>query len=103
MRFSKYLNFKSGPWTCIHVGVATVTPAFKAGTKIRNKSAGHRQYYYIFERPTSDGKAMKMVRLNAQQANLVLNGYRTVEGYAKKKKRERSTAFKQKVSYSFCD
>lgn len=105
MKTSKYLGLKSGNWTCTHVGVAAITPAFKKveARRVRCKSAGHRQYYYIFERPTSDGKAIKMIRLSAQQANLVLNGFKTVEEYALKKEVERSPIFIHKVSYSFCD
>ena len=107
MKTSKYLGFKSGTRECTHVGVADVQPAFCRrrvnGKRVRSKSPGSQQYYYIFERPTSDGKAMKMIRLNAQQANLVLNGRKAVEDYAKRKEAERSTDFVQKISYSFCD
>lgn len=103
MRTSKYIGMQDGDWTCTHVGIATVTPTFKPGTKVRHKSAGHRQYYYIFERPTHDNRAEKMVRLSASQALFVLKGLKTVEEYADKKKAARSRAFKNKVSYSFCD
>ena len=107
MKTSKYLGLKSGTWECTYVGVADVQPAFRRrkvnGKRVRSKSPGSQQYYYIFERPTSDGKAMKMIRLNAQQANLVLKGRKAVEDYAKRKEAERSTDFVQKISYSFCD
>ena len=103
MRTSKYLGIKNGTWTCTHVGIATVTPTFKPGTRLRHKSAGHRQYYYIFERLTHDNKAQKMIRLNAQQAMYVLRGLKTVEEYANKKKALKTQVFKDKVSYSFCD
>ena len=109
MRTSKYLGLKSGLWTCTHVGVASVQPAFKKyerdalGRRVRSKSPGSKQYYYIFERLTSDNKAMKMIRLNAQQAMYVLRGIKTVEDYAEKKQSVRSQVFKDKVSYSFCD
>ena len=107
MKTSKYLGLKSGTWECTYVGVADVQPAFCRrkvnGKRVRSKSPGSQQYYYIFERPTSDGKAMKMIRLNAQQANLVLKGRKAVEDYAKRKEAERSTDFVQKISYSFCD
>ncbi len=109
MRTSKYLGLKSGPWTCTHVGVASVQSAYKKyerdalGRRVRSKSPGSKQYYYIFERLTSDKKAMKMIRLNAQQAMYVLRGSKTVEDYAAKKKKARSNIFKDKVSYSFCD
>ena len=108
MRKSKYLGMKSGDWECTHVGVERVQPAFKEkrdylGRRVRNKYPGHQSYYYIFERLTSDLKAMKMIRLNANQANQVLKGERTVEHFAEKKERKRSQNFKNKVSYSFCD
>ena len=109
MRKSKYFGTRSGSWECTHVGVASVQPAYcrykvdTDGKKARNKSRGHQQYYYIYERPTSDGKAMKMVRLNAAQALKVRNGEATVEYYANKKKARQEHTFKDKVSYSFCD
>ena len=60
-------------------------------------------YYYIFESLTHDGKAMKMIRLSAAQANYVLKGIKTVEDYAIQKEQLRSQEFIKKVSYSFCD
>lgn len=107
MRKSKYFGMRSGDWSCTHVGVASITPTFKKkrvdGKRVRNKTPGHRNYYYIFERLTSDLRAMKMIRLSALQANQVLNGKHTVEDFAKKKAAKRSQIFKEKVSYSFCD
>ena len=103
MRKSKFMGLKSGTWTCTYVGVEAVVPAYKMGTKIRNKYPGHMRYYYVFERPTSDGKALKMIRLSAAQARLVLGGKKTVEEYSKLKESERSQLYKRKVSYSFCD
>ena len=108
MRKSKYLGMKSGDWKCTHVGVERVQPAFKekrdsAGRRVRNKYPGHQTYYYIFERLTSDAKAMKMIRLNAKQVRQVLDSKYTVEDFAQKKELERSQAFTHKVSYSFCD
>lgn len=108
MRKSKYLGMQSGDWSCTHVGVERVQPAFKEkrdllGRRVRNKYPGHQTYYYIFERLTSDAKAMKMIRLSARQAQQVLAGKYTVEDFAKKKEVERSQVFKNKVSYCFCD
>ncbi len=107
MKKSKFYGMKSGDWVCTHVGVADVQPAFCRrrvnGKRVRSKSPGSQQYYYIFERLTSDLKAIKMIRLNASQASMVLKGQRTVEDFAEKKERKRSRAFKEKVSYSFCD
>lgn len=107
MKKSKYLNLQSGDWKCTHVGVADVQPAFCRrkvnGKRVRSKSPGSKQYYYIFERLTSDSKAMKMIRLSAAQARQVLCSLFTVEDFAKKKEALRSQVFKDKVSYSFCD
>lgn len=106
MRKSKYLDLCSGTWKCTHVGVADVQPARcrqkrAQGKLARSKSPGSKQYYYIFERLTSDGKAMKMIRLNASQARLVLNGKMSVEDYANRKAKLHTQVFKEKVSYSF--
>ena len=108
MRKSKYLGMKFGDWECTHVGVERVQPAFKEkrdpyGRRVRNKYPGHQSYYYIFERLTSDQKAMKMIRLNAKQVRQVLDQKYTVEDFALKKELERSQNFTQKISYSFCD
>ena len=107
MKVSKYLGLVSGDWTCTHVGVDRVQPAFKQkrvdGKRVRAKYPGHMSYYYIFERLTHDGKAMKMIRLSAAQANYVLKGIKTVEEYALMKEELRSQEFIKKVSYSFCD
>lgn len=108
MKKSKYLGMKNGEWECTHVGVDRVQPVFTQkrgadGKKIRSKNAGHQCYYYIFERITSDQKAMKMIRLGYWQAKEVYNGTRTVEDFAVKKERKRAKEFTKKVSYSFCD
>lgn len=108
MKKTKYLGMTNGDWECTYVGVDRVQPAFtqkrdEDGKKIRSKRAGHCTYYYIFERLTSDAKAMKMIRLGYWQAKHVFNGERTVEDYAAKKERKRSQVFTKKVSYSFCD
>ena len=108
MKKSKYLGMTNGGWTCTYVGVERVQPVFKQqrdqdGRRVRNKYPGHMSYYYIWERITSDLKAMKMIRLNARQVRQVLDQKYTVEDFAQKKELERSQAFKQKVSYSFCD
>ncbi len=106
MRKSKYLGKQFGDWLCSHVGVARVQPVLTRkrgadGKKVRSKRPGHRTYYYIFERLTSDSKAMKMIRLNAAQVRQVLDGTHDVEYFAKKKAAKRSQVFKEKVSYSF--
>ena len=73
------------------------------GKRLRSKNPGHQAYYYIFERLTSDKKAMKMIRLGYWQAKEVFSGKRSVEEFAIKKERKRSQTFSKKVSYSFCD
>ena len=112
MKKSKYLGMVNGDWECTHIGVARVQPAFKQqknhkkdgnGNRARNKYPGHQTYYYVFERLTSDKKAMKMIQLNASQVNKVLKGKCTVEDIAKKKEIVRSQSFPAKVSYSFVD
>lgn len=101
MKKSKYLNKQFGDWTCTFVGVASVQPKFLAGTRKPRKSPGHQNYYYIFERITSDNKAEKMVRLNAAQVILVDRGIKTVEDYAVAKAKKSTASFKDKVSYHF--
>lgn len=105
MRQSKYFGMKSGDWRCTHVGVASVQPALthfkRNGKRVHSKHPGSQQYYYIFERITSDSKAMKMIRLSAAQALKVLKGDATVEYFAEKKACKKAAAFKDKVSYSF--
>ncbi len=100
-RTSKYLNKTFGNWTCTHVGVAVKTGAFKKGTRIRNSYPHHQTYYYIFERPTSDGKAEKLIRLNAGQAAKVYRGELSVEAVADLRQEKGMSAFKDKVSYHF--
>ncbi len=108
MKKSKYLGLKSGNWECTHVGLDRVQPAFTKkrgddGKLVRSKRAGHCCYYYIFERLTSDSKAMKMIRLGYWQAKKVFSGECLVEDFAKKKEAKRAQEFTKKVSYSFCD
>ena len=103
MRKSKYLGMKSGEWACTYFSVSRVQPKFKQGTKVYSKRPGHQTYYYIFERLTSDKKAMKMIRLNAAQASMVWKGLKTVEYFSELKEAKRSQDFTRKVSYSFCD
>ena len=107
MRTSKYLGLKSGEWTCTWVGLADVQPKYCRrrvdGKRVLSKHPGSQQYYYIFERITSDKKAMKMIRLNASQARQVLRNWFTVEDFARKKEALKSANFTNKVSYSFCE
>ena len=99
-RTSKYLNKTFGNWTCTHVGIARVQSKKTAKGKI-SKQPGRQTYYYIFERPTSDGKAEKLVRLNSTQAAKVYRGELTVEEVADLRQEKGTKAFKSKVSYHF--
>lgn len=101
MRKSKYLNKTFGNWTCTHVGVARTQPVYLEGTRKASRRPHHQTYYYIFERPTSDGKADKLVRLSAGQAAKVYRGLLTVEEVADTRQERGADAFKEKVSYHF--
>lgn len=112
MKKSKYLGMVNGDWECTHVGVARVQPAYthfrdKDDKKVRSKYPGHQVYFYVFERLTSDKKAIKSIQLNSAQALQVLKGQQTVEYFAeraeKKKEKKRSLAVTKRVNYSFCD
>jgi len=102
---SKYKNFKSGDYRCTYVGIASVTGAYNQkkvnGKRVRSTSAGHRHYYYIFEKVTSDNLAKKMVRLSASQMLLVAKGLKTVDDYVKLKSKSFVPSFTNKISYSF--
>lgn len=101
-RTSKYLNKRFGDWTCTHVGISRVQPKRTMKGKL-SKRPGHQTYYYIFERKTSDGKAEKLVRLNAFEAAKVYQGYASVEDIANYRQEKDSREFKSKVSYHFID
>ncbi len=99
-RTSKYLNKTFGNWTCTHVGIARVQPKKTKRGKVSNQP-GRQTYYYIFERPTSDGKAEKLVRLSAGQAAKVYRGLLSVEEVADTRQEKGTGTFKEKVSYHF--
>ena len=99
-RKSKYLFKTFGNWTCTHVGISRVQPKKTRKGKVSNQP-GRQTYYYIFERPTSDGKAEKLVRLNAGQAAKVYRGLLTVEEVAEARQAAGVATFKDKVSYHF--
>ena len=101
-RTSKYLNKRFGDWTCTHVGISRVQPKRTMKGKL-SKRPGHQTYYYIFERKTSDGKAEKLVRLNASEAAMVYRGMISVETIADSRTKRGADEFKSKVSYHFID
>lgn len=108
MRKSNYVGLQNGAWTCTYYGIDYLQPAYRKkrdqdGKRVRSVSAGHQQYYYIFERPTSDGIAVKQTRVNAYQALQIKRGKLTVEELAEKKRSMNSEKYENKVSYWFCD
>lgn len=102
-RTSKYLNksFDNG-WVCTYVGISRVQ-ARKTRHGMFSKNPGHQSYYYIFERPTSDGKADKLIRLSANLAAKVYRGELTVESMAEARREANENKFIRKVSYHFHD
>ena len=101
-RTSKYINRQFGEWTCTHVGISRVQPK-RTMAGIKAKRPGHQTYYYIFERPTSDGAAEKLVRLTAYEAARVYRGLTTVEEIVQSRQQRGASEFKSKVSYHFID
>lgn len=91
---SKYLDKQFGIWTCTFVGINNVQ-----GKKA--KAPGKRNYYYIFERRTSDNKADKIIRLNSTEASSVYSGKQTVEDVLNKREAGRTHKFNRKVTYYF--
>lgn len=94
MRTSKYLNKQFGIWTCVYVGINNVQ-----GKKA--KAPGKRNYYYMFERRTSDNKADKIIRLNSTEASKVYSGKQTVEDILDAREAGRTRKFNRKVTYYF--
>lgn len=93
-RTSKYLFASFGNWTCTHIGVNNVQGK-------NAKAPYHQNYYYVFERLTSDGKANKMIRLNSSETSKVYKGLMTVEDILNKRELRNETRFSRKVSYHF--
>ena len=102
MRKSKFVGKTfDNNWVCRHCGVASVNSAYYKGTRKRTKTAGHRNYYYLFVRETSDGKFDKMIRLSGSQATKVYHGEKTVESYSDKKENLVNADILNKVGYYF--
>ena len=105
---SKYVGLTSGDWTCIHCGISHLQPAYRKkrdinGKRVRSVSAGHQQYYYIFERPTSDGIALKQIRASAYEALKIKRGLLTAEALADKKRQLGFEKYVDRTNYCFCD
>lgn len=92
MKKSKYLGKQFANWTCIYVGLAHVQGK-------RTKSFGKRNYYYIFQRLTSDFIASKMIRLSSSEAAKVYQGKITVEEIAQKRELKKQTKFTKIIQY----
>lgn len=94
MRKSKYLGKQFGNWTCTHVGINNVQGK-------RAAAPGKINYYYIFERITSDNLAEKLIRLNSSDAAKVYRGELQVEEIAEKRRSQTEEKFNRKISYHF--
>lgn len=91
-RTSKFVGNTYLGWTVVHMGVATVQGAGA-------KAPYHRGYYYLVERPTSDGKCVKQVRLNASYMKQLYLGTFDIEAYADKHAKNKKAT--NKTNYSF--
>ena len=91
-RTSKYVGNVFSGWTVTHIGVATVQGAGA-------KWAYHRGYYYLLERPTSDGKFIKQLRLNASYMAKLAKGQLDIEKIADKRAHNKKAT--QKTTYTF--
>ena len=100
MKKTKYLNKVFGAWKCVSVGIARVQGK-RTKTNAVSKQPGRQTYFYIFERPTSDGKASKIVRLSAQQAAKVYRGQLSVEDIVDSRVAKNVEAVATRVSYHF--
>jgi hypothetical protein len=108
MKKSNYVGLTSGDWTCVHCGIDYLQPAYRKkrdenGKRVRSISAGHQQYYYIFERLTSDGVALKQIRASAYEALKIKRGQMTAEALADKKRSLGFERYVDRTNYCFCD
>jgi len=99
MRKSKYLHKTFENWVCTHVGVARVQPKCYKVTRKACRSFVNKQYYYLFERLTSDCKAIKQIRLSAAQAAKVYKGLATVEMFAELKETSNDLTAVGRINY----
>lgn len=100
VRTSKYLGKVYEGWTVTHIGVASVVAKRHKG-KGANSRPGHQSYYYLLERPTSDGACVKQVRLNSTQMCNVARGTFSVEAYSDKLNEKKTKHATSKTNYSF--
>lgn len=90
MKKSKFVGkmFDNG-WVCTGCNLAA---NYGHGTK-------HNQYWYAFERKTSDGKFDKWIRIEGYMATKIWNGTRTVESISLRREKESSGI--HKINYNF--
>lgn len=90
-RVSKYVGNTYNGWKVVHIGIARVHGA--------GEYKGHRNYYYLVERITSDGKFTKQVRLDADKMRGLANGTFDIEAFADRHAHTKSAT--RKTNYSF--
>ncbi len=100
VRTSKYLGQVYEGWTVTHIGVATVVSKRHKGKGL-NSRPGHQSYYYLLERPTSDGACTKQVRLNSTQMCNAARGTFSVEAYSDILTEKKSKKATKKTTYTF--
>lgn len=92
-RVSKYVGNTFSGWKVVYIGVSHIQGA--------GKYRHHRNYYYLVERLTSDGKCVKQVRLDANKMSALAKGIFDIESYADK--HAHSTKATNKTNYSFLE
>lgn len=93
-RTSKYLGKEFGNWICVSMGINNIQGK-------RAKAPYHQNYYYVFQRKTSDGKAMKSIRLNSTEASKVYKGKVDVETILTRRENSLTNSFTRGVTYRF--
>lgn len=79
-------------WICTGINVASTTSTHKNGGP---------NYWYAFERKTTDGKFDKWIRVSATQATKIWKGELTVEEVNNLQKKHNSGVYK--INYQFSD
>jgi len=92
-RQSKFVGktFDNG-WTCTGINVASCT--------LRHKNGGPN-YWYAFERRTSDGKLDKWIRVEGSDATKIYKGKITVESLCEAIETGKDKKQKHSVNYNF--
>ncbi len=101
-RTSKYVGKKfDNGWICTAIGIATVQAKKKKNGKGLAKRPGHQNYYYVFERRTSDNLADKIIRLNSSEASKVYRGIICVEELLDIREKKPTKKICKSVHYHF--